>query len=182
MVVTMHKMTSAHGVEYLLKSVAVGDGDRRLDSPMTRYYTVAGTPPGRWLGTSVASLGHEAAPRLSDGDVVTEAALRLLLGEGLDPITGLRLGKAPAHHVEPPRHRADEAGGAPRRQAVAGFDFTFSPPKSVSALWAVSDAGAQFMIAAAHHAAVRDVLDLLERRVAVTRIGTNGARECRCPG
>ena len=183
MVVTMHKMTSAHGVEYLLKSVAVGDGDRRLDSPMTRYYTDAGTPPGRWLGTGVALLGHEAARRLRDGDVVTEDALRLLLGEGLDPITGLRLGKAPALYVEPPRHRADEAGSAPRRQAVAGFDFTFSPPKSVSALWAVADAG--------------DAVDdrppritrpsgmcstLLERRVAVTRIGTNGVVPVPVPG
>lgn len=38
------------------------------------------------------------------------------------------------------------------------------------------------MIAAAHHAAVRDVLDLLERRVAVTRIGTNGVARVPVPG
>ncbi len=29
------------------------------------------------------------------------------------------------------------------RQPVAGFDFTFSPPKSASTLWAVADAGTQ---------------------------------------
>lgn len=120
MVVTMHKMTSAHGVKYLLKSVAVGDGDRRLDSPMTRYYTDAGTPPGRWLGTGVAVLGHEQEPRLHDGDGVTEEALRLLLGEGLDPITGLQLGRTAAQYVEPPRHRARDAHQATRGRRWRG--------------------------------------------------------------
>lgn len=180
LVVTMHKMTSANGVEYLVKSVAVGDGDRRLDSPTTRYYTDAGTPPGTWMGNGVALLGHDADARLRPGDAVTEDALRLLLGQGRDPLSGHQLGRAPGRYVGPPRNRAGGSGGgrsgsvAPRRQAVAGFDFTFSPPKSVSALWAVADAGTQSLIAEAHHAAVADVLDLLERRVAVTRIGTNG--------
>jgi hypothetical protein len=36
-------------------------------------------------------------------------------------------------------------------------------PKSASVLWAVADAGTQAIIADAHHAAVRDVLDLMER-------------------
>lgn len=188
MVVTMHKMTSANGVEYLLKSVAVGDGDRRLDSPMTRYYTEEGTPPGTWLGSGVALLGHGATTRLHVGDAVTEDALRLLLGQGRDPLTGHQLGRAPARYVKPSRHRSGRIEGgrsasmAPRRQAVAGFDFTFSPPKSVSALWAVADAGTQSVIVAAHHAAVHDVLDLLERRVAVTRIGTNGVARVPVPG
>ncbi len=114
MVVTMHKMTSAHGVEYLLRTVAVGDGDRLLNSPMTRYYSDAGTPPGRWLGSGVGLLGHDAVGRLRDGDVVTEGALRLLLGDGRDPITGLRLGKAPAPYPKPARpHSLVEAGARP---------------------------------------------------------------------
>ncbi|MEU1970529.1 MobF family relaxase [Microbacterium sp. NPDC019599] len=182
----MHKMTSTNGVDYLLRSVAAGDGLRDLGTPLTRYYTEAGTPPGMWLGKGVALLGHDAVGRLAEGDTVTEDALRLLVGEGRDPLTRLLLGKAPATYTKPPRHRAPDgrdtsrgvAGRAeratPTRQAVAGFDFTFSPPKSVSVLWGVADAGTQSLIAAAHHAAVRDIVDALERRVAVTRIGTNG--------
>lgn len=144
---------------------------------MTRYYTEAGTPPGRWLGAGVALLGAGSIGQLREGDAVTEEALRLLLGQRRDPITGAQLGKAPGRYVEPNRRAGASLQSemrAPRRQAVAGFDYTFSPPKSVSTLWAVADARTQSLIVAAHHAAVRDVLDLLERRVAVTRIGTNG--------
>ena len=57
------------------------------------------------------------------------------------------------------------------RRAVAGFDLTFSVPKSVSVLWGVADAVTQERIVAAHHAAVADVIDLFEREVAATRAG-----------
>ena len=57
------------------------------------------------------------------------------------------------------------------RHAVAGFDLTFSVPKSVSVLWGVADAVTQERIVAAHHAAVADVIDLFEREVAATRAG-----------
>ena len=57
------------------------------------------------------------------------------------------------------------------RQAVAGFDLTFSVPKSVSVLWGVSDAATQERIAEAHHAAVADVIEFFEREVAATRAG-----------
>jgi conjugative relaxase-like TrwC/TraI family protein len=182
MVVTMHKMTSADGVDYLLRTVAVGDGERDLGAPLTRYYTEAGTPPGRWLGNGVAALGYDGA-RLVEDDEVTEQHLRRLLAEGRDPVTGLQLGRAPGAYTTPPRNRAharqrtenDAADLAPRsRKAVAGFDFTFSPMKSVSALWAVADVGTQTLIEQAHHAAMRDVLALLEARVAQVRKGTDG--------
>lgn len=181
MVVTMHKMTSADGVDYLLGTVAVGDGERDLGTPLTQYYTEAGTPPGRWLGSGVAALGYDGT-RLAEGDEVTEEQLRRLLAHGRDPVSGLQLGKAPGAYATAPRHRAraglrldDEPTRAPRtRKAVAGFDFTFSPVKSVSALWAVADAGTQALIVEAHHAAVRDVLALLESRVAQVRKGTDG--------
>lgn len=61
---------------------------------------------------------------------------------------------------------------------MAGFDFTFSVPKSVSVLWGVADAGTQALIVEAHHASVADVMDLLERELATTRRGVdagNGA-------
>ncbi|GAA1370076.1 conjugative relaxase-like TrwC/TraI family protein [Brevibacterium luteolum] len=54
---------------------------------------------------------------------------------------------------------------------MAGFDFTFSVPKSASALWAVADAGTQALIGEAHHAAVAEVVAFMEREVAATRSG-----------
>lgn len=60
------------------------------------------------------------------------------------------------------------------RTPVAGFDLTFSPPKSFSTLWGVADAGTQALMAQAHHAALRDTLALLERQVAATRVGHGG--------
>lgn len=61
------------------------------------------------------------------------------------------------------------------RRAVAGFDFTFSIPKSASVLWAVADAGTQALIARAHHAAVAELVAFMEREVAATRTGATAA-------
>ena len=41
---TIRVMSSGKGYEYLLKSVVVGDGDREMSSPLTRYYTESGCP------------------------------------------------------------------------------------------------------------------------------------------
>lgn len=61
--------------------------------------------------------------------------------------------------------------------AVAGFDFTFSPPKSVSALWALAPGAAATKIQSAHDAAVADAIGYLEQRHTYTRIGRNGCRQ-----
>jgi conjugative relaxase-like TrwC/TraI family protein len=65
----------------------------------------------------------------------------------------------------------------PRQTAVAGFDLTFSPVKSVSALWAVAPRDVAEAIEAAHAAAVADALSYLEQHAAFTREGRNGARQ-----
>jgi hypothetical protein len=46
MTVSMRVMSAGDGFRYLLKSVAAGDGDRSLSTPLARYYTEAGCPPG----------------------------------------------------------------------------------------------------------------------------------------
>lgn len=69
-----------------------------------------------------------------------------------------------------------EETAKPAGAAVPGLDLTFSAPKSVSTLWAVADGGTQALIAHSHHAAVRDVIDLVEWDVAMTRIGAEGPR------
>ncbi|HJC29067.1 MobF family relaxase [Nocardioides sp. L-11A] len=196
--VSMRVMSAGDGYKYLLRTIAAVDGDRELSTPLTRYYVEAGTPPGQWLGSGVVSLGKG---QLAVGDRVSEAQLQLLMGMGRDPITGDSLGHAfPAYKSVPERIEARIADLDPglspgakgeavarieaeetergRRRAVAGFDFTFSVPKSASVLWAVADAGTKALIGEAHHAAVAEVVAFMEREVAATRSGAtagNGA-------
>ncbi|ABL81094.1 DNA primase catalytic core, N-terminal domain [Nocardioides sp. JS614] len=66
--------------------------------------------------------------------------------------------------------------------AVAGFDLTFSPVKSVSALWALAPKEVAADIRAAHDAAVVDTLTWLEREVAHTRVGSGGVRQVKVRG
>jgi conjugative relaxase-like TrwC/TraI family protein len=188
---SMRRMSAGSGYQYLLRSVAAGDGQRVLSTPLTRYYSEVGTPPGRWLGSGVAAFGDG---QLQPGVQVTEEQLALLIGMGRDPITGEQLGRAyPSYKPLPDRIKdrvdgldadlseSDSAAETARieaeeaavgaRQPVAGFDLTFSVPKSVSVLWGVADAATQERIVDAHHAAVADVIDYFEREVAATRAG-----------
>ncbi len=61
--------------------------------------------------------------------------------------------------------------------AIAGFDLTFTPVKSVSALWAIAPRHVAEQITAAHHAAVDDVLGWLEREATYTRGGKAGVQQ-----
>lgn len=187
----MRRMSAGSGYQYLLRSVAAGDGNRALSTPLTRYYSEVGTPPGRWLGSGVGAFGDG---QIKPGMQVTEEQLALLIGMGRDPVTGQQLGRAyPTYTrlvdriedrvaaLDPDMTQEDcaaettkieaEETAAGMRHAVAGFDLTFSVPKSVSVLWGVADAATQERIANAHHAAVADVIDLFEREVAATRAG-----------
>jgi conjugative relaxase-like TrwC/TraI family protein len=65
----------------------------------------------------------------------------------------------------------------PATTAVAGYDLTFSPVKSVSTLWAVAPRPVAEQVEAAHHAAVSDTLAWLEREAAYTRTGHGGVRQ-----
>lgn len=69
-----------------------------------------------------------------------------------------------------------EEANKPTEAPVSGFDLTFSVPKSVSTVWAVADGETQALIAQAHHAVIHDIIELLERDVAMTRIGAEGPR------
>ncbi|MDR2566358.1 MAG: relaxase domain-containing protein [Bifidobacteriaceae bacterium] len=194
MTVSMRLMTAGEGYKYLLKSVVAGDGERHLSTPLTRYYTEQGCPPGSWIGSGLRSLGERM---IEPGDEVTEAQLQLLIGQGIHPVTGETLGQAYYKFQTRERRIANRVDRLPEtltdaeraaqvelieteerergeRRTVAGFDYTFSVPKSVSVLWGVSDAGTQALIAQAHHDSVADVIDFMEREVVCTRSGISG--------
>lgn len=86
------------------------------------------------------------------------------------------------HHGRPPADGRELAGFIARESraqttAVAGYDLTFSPVKSVSALWAVAPRDVAERVRAAHDAAVADVIGWLEREATYTRTGRDGIRQ-----
>ncbi|MCV2491675.1 relaxase domain-containing protein [Geodermatophilus sp. YIM 151500] len=70
----------------------------------------------------------------------------------------------------------------PATTAVAGYDLTFSPVKSVSALWALAPRAVAEQIEAAHATAVADALAWLEENACFTRLGTDGVRQVETTG
>lgn len=61
--------------------------------------------------------------------------------------------------------------------ACAGYDVTFTPVKSVSALWAVAPVPVAAAIEQAHNAAVEDALRYLEDHALYSRCGAGGVRQ-----
>jgi conjugative relaxase-like TrwC/TraI family protein len=112
------------------------------------YYLDPDEPAGRWWGRGRAGLGVDGT--------VTGEQLRAVL-DGHHPLSGKQLG----------RRFGDTS--------ARGFDATFSAPKSVSVLWALSpDSWVRAEVLAAHDAAVEAALGWFERHGAVTRRGTDG--------
>jgi DNA primase catalytic core len=90
-------------------------------------------------------------------------------------------------HGRPPiddRERGSFMAKATRQQttAVAGYDLTFAPVKSVSTLWALADRDVAKEIEAAHHSAVEATLSWLEREVLFTRRGRGGLQQVKAQG
>ncbi|MBP2351723.1 hypothetical protein JOF29_002806 [Kribbella aluminosa] len=148
-------MTAGDGYAYLLKHVAAGDVDRRMATSLTAHYAASGYPAGRWLGRGLSGLGNG---QLTAGSEVTEEQMAALFGRAEDPITGTTLGEPYRIYKSPSQSTAEQvraidpglpsalrdleterirnaAARQKTKHAVAGFDLTFSPVKSVSALW-----------------------------------------------
>jgi hypothetical protein len=87
----------------------------------TRYLTEApGEGPGVWSGGQAAGLGLAGE--------VTGEQLELLL-QGRDPVSGATLGSVLKDRIGPKEKEI---------KAVAGFDATFSAPKTVSVWWGLT--------------------------------------------
>jgi conjugative relaxase-like TrwC/TraI family protein len=112
------------------------------------YYFDPDEPPGRWWGSGCDAVGL--------GGEVEPGQLRRML-DARHPHAGRVLGRS--------------FGDASAR----GFDATFSAPKSVSVLWALSsDPWVRAEVLAAHDTAVTATLEWVEQHGAVTRRGKDG--------
>lgn len=154
---TTHKIsgTSASGfASYLTSESGRGDyyaGHESGDGEDADG-AVAGVRQSRWHGSPdlLAGLGLAASAPVAHDDL-------LALMQGVSPVDGREL-------------RA--AGGNGTR--VAGIDLTYSAPKSVSALWAVSGREQRELIERAHGRAVASTLAHLERNVELVRSRQGG--------
>lgn len=157
------RLSAQSGLKYLFKTTMLDDLTV-TPADATTYYMKAGTPQGRWLGS-----GLEGISRTS-GDVVTESDAKVIFDQAVHPDTGAPLGRP---HGQPTVVQNSQ-GGTKTRNAVVGFDLTFSVPKSVSVLWALSPRALQDQILQTHHDAVGSTLQWLEESVIHTRAGRNG--------
>src|SRR5699024_8702105 len=93
-----------------------------------------------------------------------------------DPGSGHRLGRSMMVRHDAPDNAKTPTGKTAKdtRDAVAGFDLTFSAPKSVSALWALSGPQLQQAIHQAHQQAVNETMAWVEQEFIQSRSGKGG--------
>jgi Ti-type conjugative transfer relaxase TraA len=121
------------------------------------YYSGSGEAPGTWVGSGRHALGLE-------GEVGAEELRTLLAGFSPQDRTSLGF-KRPA-----------------LSSRVAGFDLTFSAPKSVSLLYGLSTPEHSAAVRDAHDQAVAEALTYLERHALSARRGAGGERRIETEG
>ena len=124
--------------------------DYYLKAAQQEYYTKSLGPPGQWFGRGAAELGLHGK--------VEVAQLRNVF-DGKSPDGAQQL-------VQEQKWK--------ERERQCGWDMTFSAPKSVSVLWAMSDAETRAKIESTHRSAVEKAVSFLEREAGITRRGAGG--------
>jgi hypothetical protein len=173
---SIHKLTAGSGYDYLTRQVAALDSTEKGHTGLAAYYAERGETPGLWIGSGLTGIDGLAAGDPVTAEQRRslfgwrEVAKRIA---GINEVAGLpgdwpvpaadraqvRTGVAReffvARHGREPMDARELAGqiaedSRPRMQTVAGYDLTFSPVKSVSALWAVADPSVSAVIERAH--------------------------------
>jgi len=148
-VLSIGKLAAEQASYYLDQAEERVDVVASVGDGVEEYYAGGSEDRGASLGTEASTLGLSGTVEGSD--------LRHLLA-GLDP-----------RSTQPLRSSSSAA-------RVAGFDLTFSAPKSVSVVFGVSDDEVRAAVRQAHDTAVREALGYLERTAAAVRRGHGGAR------
>jgi conjugative relaxase-like TrwC/TraI family protein len=126
---------------------------REIAAGVEDYFAGHLEEKGCWIGRGADALGL-------CGEADAEGLSRLF-GQGLHPLTGAALGR---------RFGSDKA-------TVAGYALSFSPPKSVSILWALAPPEVISEVRAGHDAAVEAALEFLQDHAAFTRRGHGGVTQ-----
>jgi conjugative relaxase-like TrwC/TraI family protein len=126
---------------------------REVAGGVEDYFVGGGEESGRWIGRGAEAVG------LSGG--VDGEALARLFGHGCHPVTDAPLGRPFGSDTT----------------TVAGYALSFSPPKSVSVLWALAPPEVTDQVRSGHDAAVAAALDFLQDHAAFTRRGHGGTMQ-----
>ncbi|HWD55228.1 MAG TPA: MobF family relaxase [Acidimicrobiales bacterium] len=133
-----------------IRRIGAGRADYYLSDLATELPLPGWHGSSRWVGRAAGGLGLDGAAAVDD------AAFRSLL-RGQHPRTGRPLASA---------------------VRVAGFDLTFSAPKSASVLFALGGEDVAHAVMAAHHEAVDGAVRYLESHaLGAVRRAAGGARE-----
>lgn len=162
-------VAAGHGVPAVLAAT-------RLGSP---YKVFTSVPEfRRQLAARFEAANAEAGlPR--DWPVPEADRARIRTELGREMFTA-EIGRAPADA----RELSGFLARASRQQptAVAGYDLTFTPVKSVSALWAVAPRQVAQAVEDCHAQVVTETLGWLEEHAAYSRLGRNGVRQVQVRG
>ncbi|WP_434326540.1 MobF family relaxase [Paenarthrobacter nicotinovorans] len=163
MTMSIARLSVRSGLKYLFKSTMLDDVSPTPPDTIS-YYMKTGTPQGRWLGNGLQGIAREA------GDKINESDARAIFQDAAHPGSKEPLGRP---HGQPSISQ-EASNQKSTKQPVAGFDLTFSVPKSVSTLWGLSSRHLQEQILQTHHEAIEATLAWMQQRVINTRSGRNG--------
>ncbi|WP_327072073.1 MobF family relaxase [Kitasatospora sp. NBC_01302] len=182
---TLHPISAGSGIDYLMRTVASGDQEIK-GKDLAGYWSSGGDTPGVWLGRQAEALGLSGQ--------VTQQAADAIFKDGIDPTTGEALGlrwktypsaderyeamvAREPHATEARlielRKKADKLG---QQTARAGWESVFSPVKSWSILWGVSNDEMRAQLEEAEQAAFEKVWARIEGEAAWTRVGPRGGQ------
>ena len=88
---TVKEMHAGDGYAYLLRGVCDSVPSQGAMSQMTRYYATEGNPPGVWMGAGLAGL--DGGRGLAAGSTVSSEQMERLYRDGIDPVSGVVLGR-----------------------------------------------------------------------------------------
>ena len=135
MTMSIARLSAQSGLKYLFKTNMLDD-ITATPPDATIYYVQAGTPQGHWIGSGLPGINRNT------GDLVTETDAKAVFDRAVHPDAGTPLGRPHGHSII----TQTRDGKTTVRHAVVGFDLTFSVPKSVSVLWALSPRSVQDQI------------------------------------
>ena len=134
-------------------SIGKAQGGYYVSLAKDDYYTHGGEPNGIWHGRGAEHLGFT-------GEIDKTEFLKLCDGVG--------------------KGNRDLCQNTRKPERVAGWDLTFSAPKSVSVLWSQADQETRAKIQDLHFKAVKSALDYIEAEGGSTRRGHLGAVSEKC--
>jgi len=123
---------------------------------------------------------YNAEHGLQPGDVVPPDVREQVRTDVANRLFEQQHGRAPASSAERSGFIAQQS--RPDRTAVAGYDVTFSPVKSVSTLWAVAPTEVSEQIEDAHRAAVEKTVAWIEKEAGYTRTGEHSVGQVQTRG